>query len=349
MRNHVPSVCLLLSGFYGLMACADAMAETVSVPARDHAAKSDNVVPADQGWDKLVVTHGNRGMQEWAVQLDKGGPHFIHFQYASGESRPVRLAINGREQLGKFLAKQTGGFFAGHLIWETYGPFELKPGKNSIRITVDGVSPHLAGLVISDDRRKWDKDAFAKLVPKPGAWMETFKHFMGFLLLGTVVYLFTFLPQEIVWPTERDRVKGAKFTTEEFIDAIVKDVGKRLDLDRRKVLTLSWSSGGPAAYAAAFRKRTPITGSFVAMSVFYPAWFPNLKPAKGKPFYILHSPEDDVCRFPLAEDARDRLGTVGARVEFETYEGGHGWPPATRYELLTAGFRWLDEQVSKER
>jgi suppressor for copper-sensitivity B len=40
-----------------------------------------------------------------------------------------------------------------------------------------------------------------RFVPKPGAWMETFKHLMGFLLLGTVVYLFTLLRHELVGPT----------------------------------------------------------------------------------------------------------------------------------------------------
>lgn len=39
-----------------------------------------------------------------------------------------------------------------------------------------------------------------RFVPRPGPWMETFKHVMGFVLLGTVVYLFTFLRQEYVWP-----------------------------------------------------------------------------------------------------------------------------------------------------
>jgi len=40
-----------------------------------------------------------------------------------------------------------------------------------------------------------------RFVPRPGPWMETFKHIMGFVLLGTVVYLFTFLQPEHVWPT----------------------------------------------------------------------------------------------------------------------------------------------------
>ncbi|HEY2826578.1 MAG TPA: thioredoxin family protein, partial [Pirellulales bacterium] len=40
-----------------------------------------------------------------------------------------------------------------------------------------------------------------RLLPKPGAWMDTFQHIMGFVLLGTVVFLFTFLARDYVVPT----------------------------------------------------------------------------------------------------------------------------------------------------
>ncbi len=46
--------------------------------------------------------------------------------------------------------------------------------------------------------------AFPKLgrfLPKPGAWMETFKQIMGFVLLGTVVFVFTFLETSYIVPT----------------------------------------------------------------------------------------------------------------------------------------------------
>jgi suppressor for copper-sensitivity B len=33
-----------------------------------------------------------------------------------------------------------------------------------------------------------------RFLPKPGAWMETFKQVMGFVLMGTVVYLMSFIP-----------------------------------------------------------------------------------------------------------------------------------------------------------
>ncbi len=46
--------------------------------------------------------------------------------------------------------------------------------------------------------------AFPKLVsflPKPGAWMDTFKNVMGFVLLGTVIFLLTFIEIPYVVPT----------------------------------------------------------------------------------------------------------------------------------------------------
>ena len=46
--------------------------------------------------------------------------------------------------------------------------------------------------------------AFPRLIgflPKPGAWMETFKQIMGFVLLGTVVFIFTFMELQYVVPT----------------------------------------------------------------------------------------------------------------------------------------------------
>ena len=46
--------------------------------------------------------------------------------------------------------------------------------------------------------------AFPQLIrflPKPGAWMDTFKQLMGFVLLGTVVFILTWLDLPLVAPT----------------------------------------------------------------------------------------------------------------------------------------------------
>ena len=39
--------------------------------------------------------------------------------------------------------------------------------------------------------------AVAKIIPKPGAWMETFKQIMGFTLMGAAVWLFTVLMNQV--------------------------------------------------------------------------------------------------------------------------------------------------------
>lgn len=46
--------------------------------------------------------------------------------------------------------------------------------------------------------------AFPELIrflPRPGAWMDTFKQIMGFVLMGTVVFLLTFIEKPYVVPT----------------------------------------------------------------------------------------------------------------------------------------------------
>lgn len=43
--------------------------------------------------------------------------------------------------------------------------------------------------------------AFRKLIPKPGAWMDTFKSLMGFALMGVVVFLFSTLDTKLYLPT----------------------------------------------------------------------------------------------------------------------------------------------------
>ena len=42
--------------------------------------------------------------------------------------------------------------------------------------------------------------ALIRFLPKPGMWMETFKQLMGFILLATVVYLFSLLDKDLFVP-----------------------------------------------------------------------------------------------------------------------------------------------------
>jgi predicted esterase len=147
--------------------------------------------------------------------------------------------------------------------------------------------------------------------------------------------------QQIVWPTGKNRVEGMKFSTEQFVDAVIKDVGGRHKLDPERTFTLTWSSSGPAAYAVSLTSKR-VTGSFIAMSVFKPDLLPPLEKAKGHGYFLYHSPDDRVCPFRMAEQAARDLEESGATVKLATYEGGHGWR-AGLYDHIREGVQWLEK------
>ncbi|VTR92988.1 Phospholipase/Carboxylesterase OS=Planctomyces maris DSM 8797 GN=PM8797T_09014 PE=4 SV=1: Abhydrolase_5 [Gemmata massiliana] len=152
--------------------------------------------------------------------------------------------------------------------------------------------------------------------------------------------------QQIVWPTEGNKkdVEGAKFTTEAFVAAVIEDVAAKHKLDPQKVFTLSWSSSGPAAYSIALTS-PKVTGSLIAMSVFKPDQLPELKAAKGKPFYLYHSPDDRVCPYRMAEQAEKDLTKAGAKVKLVDYDGGHGWR-GPLYDDIKSGIKWLEKNAA---
>ncbi len=152
--------------------------------------------------------------------------------------------------------------------------------------------------------------------------------------------------QQIVWPTAglKRLVPDAKFTTEEFVAAVVEDVAKGQPIDRKRVFVLGWSSGGPAAYAAVLQEKPAAAGTFVAMSVFKPETLPPLARAKGRAFYLYHSPDDRVCPFRMAKQAEKDLAAAGAAVTLAEYAGGHGWRGGL-YDAIRTGVEWLEQQA----
>jgi predicted esterase len=162
----------------------------------------------------------------------------------------------------------------------------------------------------------------------------------GYLVAQPVAVKWT-PKQYTVWPTEKNPVKGMKFSTEAFVDAVIKDVAGQHKLDPEHIFTLTWSSSGPAAYAVSLSSKK-VTGSFVAMSVFHPDLLPPLEKAKGHAYFLYHSPDDDVCPFEMAQEADKKLKKSGAKVKLVTYDGGHGWR-AGLYDHIRAGVEWLEK------
>ncbi len=101
-----------------------------------------------------------------------------------------------------------------------------------------------------------------RFLPKPGAWMETFKHLMGFVLLGTVVYLFTIIHRDYLTATLALLV-GVWFACWW--------IGKTSAWAPPAQKILAWVGGGLTAAAAGwvgFSQLTPGAGEVLAWRPF---------------------------------------------------------------------------------
>jgi hypothetical protein len=169
------TVCLV---FFGTVTSEMRGADIV-IPAREHSARSENVVPVEASYSGLVVCHGHGGMQQWEAHVTEAGTYYVHVYYEAAQSRPVTLTINEKRQDGNFLTRVTGGWTGEHLAWETLGPFDLKQGKNVLRINAAGYMPHLAGLVIANSAKQWDREAFNELFPSIGKRIQDMQRVMA--------------------------------------------------------------------------------------------------------------------------------------------------------------------------
>ncbi len=79
------------------------------------------------------------------------------------------------------------------------------------------------------------------------------------------------------------------------------------------------------------------------MSVYKPNLLPPLERAKGRRYFLYHSPADRVCPFWMAKRAERQLKQHGATVQLKTYPGGHGWRGGL-YPVMTEGIKWLEEK-----
>jgi len=150
--------------------------------------------------------------------------------------------------------------------------------------------------------------------------------------------------QDMVWPTDKLKTASVKFSTRDFFLALRAEMEKSQRIDPRYVFTLTWSSSGPNGYLLSLDPKAGITGSFIAMSVFQPAQLPSLQTAKGRPYFLYHSPADFIP-FAQAEAARDALRKAGATVELASYPGGHGWTGETMADIRK-GITWLEQHVA---
>lgn len=166
----------------------------------------------------------------------------------------------------------------------------------------------------------------------------------GYVAAQLVAPVWSKNPNRVVWPSRKLNPDRASFTTESFVADVVKDISKRLNIDAGNVFALGWSSGGPPLYSASLNRKSPLTGTMIAMSVFKPKMLPSLRLAKGRAYYLLHSPDDFINIDQHPRTAQRLLTKAGASVKLQTYGGGHGWREDP-FGHIRRGVEWLEAQV----
>jgi len=85
---------------------------------------------------------------EWDVTIPAAGAYLVELRYASEESRPVRLLLNGRMIRERTAGQVTGSWQPNGQRWEPQGVFLFAAGKNTLRIECDGPIPHFDKLLL---------------------------------------------------------------------------------------------------------------------------------------------------------------------------------------------------------
>jgi predicted esterase len=154
--------------------------------------------------------------------------------------------------------------------------------------------------------------------------------------------------QKIVWPTAAAPEAGMQYSTEDYVHAVIEDVGKRHKIDAQKVVLLGWSSSGPALHELLASGHSPAQRAYVAMSVWKAKDAAAVAATKGMRVVLDQSRDDKVTPFPHAEQALQMLTAAGATVRLMAHKGEHGWTDAP-LPRVREGLRWLltDEPAPK--
>lgn len=85
---------------------------------------------------------------EYAISVPKAGEYELELRYAALESRPVRVAIEGKVVVAAAAKGTTGGWNPEHQAWKPEGRVRLQEGKNTLAIEAHGLFPHIDKLAV---------------------------------------------------------------------------------------------------------------------------------------------------------------------------------------------------------
>jgi hypothetical protein len=162
-----------------------------------------------------------------------------------------------------------------------------------LQVTDDALKPRFAGgdeqkryyLMPSGDAAVTDRPLGLVIYMPGGDGGEEYRGFgrhsarfalpNGYLLAQLIAPLW-YPEQQVTWPCRTDYLlqvisaenfKRIRFTTEDFVDAVIDEVTAQHDIDPGRIFIYSWSSAGPAAYEIAFTN-PKVRGAFIAAAVY---------------------------------------------------------------------------------
>ena len=89
--------------------------------------------------DQLVIGRDGPppGVAEYQIGIPRDGVYEISILYASGEPRPLRFLVDGREVLHSVCAESTGGWRFPNQRWAVIGSFRLSGGSRDLTLLSD--------------------------------------------------------------------------------------------------------------------------------------------------------------------------------------------------------------------
>ncbi|MCW3095839.1 MAG: Phospholipase/Carboxylesterase [Chthonomonadaceae bacterium] len=151
--------------------------------------------------------------------------------------------------------------------------------------------------------------------------------------------------QPAAWLTQQNigQVKDARFSTEAFLQDIVKDVKERYPIDPGRLFLHGIGEGGLAAYACSLSDTTPFRGFYILSAPFKTAQLPPLTHARGRRYLIQQSKDDKVTPYFQAAAADELLRKQAAVVKLVVTKGEHGYKFAENpWEQITQDIGWLE-------
>lgn len=131
----------------------------------------------------------------------------------------------------------------------------------------------------------------------------------------------------------RNGIDGALVS--KYVAALWADAHERLNIDDSRVYAAGFSGGARLAIGFAANCRGCVAGVF-AGGAGLPT---SLKPTAPLPFAVFGAVGFDDFNFVEMRELQKRLDEAGTPSVFETFEGGHEWPPEAVCEKALAWFR----------